>query len=806
MSRRAAPKSRSRQDGLERVGRALRTLSGSNRALLRATEEASLLREVCRVVVEEAGYRYALVGRAEQDEDRTVTVLAQHSSVEDLPELPPLTWADTERGQGATGIAIRTGLPCVCNNVLADPYPVVWREVLRRRGAAAVLSLPLRVDGAVFGALAIAAPEPDAFGEKELEVLKEAADDLSFGLETLRLRQRRLRAEAEILRLNRALRARAAVNRALAHASDETGLLEEICQMAVDDCGYRLAWIGYVEDDEARTIRPMAHAGFEDGFLALPRSWRGPEQSHRMGELIEGGEPVVLRNVVDDPEYPFRQEARQRGYGSGIVLPLRFEGRWVGSLHILAAETDAFDEQEVELLMATAGDLGYGLGALRARARAAAAEETIRRMAYFDAVTGLPNRARLRDLLAEELRRAQAERRPLALLRVEMERFRDINETLGAAEVDELLRHIAARLVRTAGESASVARLAESEFAVVQPRSGAEQAMALAQRILAVLYEPIELSGLLLDAHSSIGIALFPGHGSDADALVRRAGIALDQARVLGSPVSLFKGGLDRECADRLSLMSDLRGAIEHDELLLYCQPKMQMSSGRVCGAEALVRWEHPRLGTVSPVDFIKLAESTGLITPLTYWMLDAALRQQYAWHEHGLDQPLSVNLSARDLRDPKLLERIGGSLATWGAQPGWIEFELTESALMIDPAGALDTLKRLKGLDVQLTIDDFGTGYSSLSYLQRLPVDAIKIDQSFVTDMTRNKDSATIVRSTIELAHSLALTVIAEGVEDRGTFDRLAAMGCDMAQGYCISRPIPADEFRAWEAQPARH
>ena len=488
------------------------------------------------------------------------------------------------------------------------------------------------------------------------------------------------------------------------------------------------------------------------------------------------------------------------------MLPLHLEGQWIGSLHILAAEADAFDEREVELLMATAGDLSYGLGALRARARAAAAEETIRRMAYFDAVTGLPNRVRLRDVLTAAITFAKDERRPLALLRVEMERFREINETLGDAEVDKLLQEIATRLIRTAGEGATVARMAESEFAVVLPRTGAEQATQLAQRILTVLYEPIEFSGLLLDARSSIGISLFPGHGTDADALMRRASVALDQARASGSMVALFKGGLDREAAQRLSLMSDLRGAIEHDDLLLYCQPKLEMSSGRVCGAEALVRWQHPRLGVVSPNEFIKLAETTGLITPLTYWMVDAALRQSYAWHEHGLEQPLSVNLSARDLRDPKLLERIGGSLVTWGAQPGWIEFELTESALMLDPVGALDTLTRLKGLEVRLTIDDYGTGYSSLSYLQRLPVDAIKIDQSFVADMMRNKDSATIVRSTIELAHNLDLTVIAEGVEDQGTFDRLAAMGCDMAQGYCISRPIPAEQFRAWEAQPARH
>jgi diguanylate cyclase (GGDEF)-like protein len=800
-------KLRSKQEELERLSRALRTLSGSNRALLRADEEASLLQEICRLVVEEAGYRAALVCRAEHDDAKTITVLAQVGYDKDLHELTSaLTWADTEQGRSATGTAIRTGAPCLINNVFADPFPEMFRELARRRGFASLLSVPLRVEGEIFGALTIAAVEPDAFEEQERQILLEAAGDLAFGMETLRMRRRRQQAEAEILRLNRALRTRAAVNRALAHASDEKSLLDEICRVAVEDCGYRLAWVGYAEHDDARTLRPMAYSGFDDGFLDLPRQWGASERTRRIAALLEAGQASVIRDVVNEVDYPYREQARQRGYGSAIVLPLRVEGQLIGSLHILAAEADAFDVQEVELLMATAADLGYGLGALRARARAAAAEETIKRMAYFDAVTGLPNRVRLRDLLADGIASAKSERRPLALLRVEMERFREINETLGDAEIDKLLQEVAARLARTVGESGKVARMSESEFAVVLLRGGAEQATQLAQKILTVLYEPIELSGLLLDARSSIGISLFPGHGTDADALMRRASIALDQARASGSAVSLFKGGLDRECAQRLSLMGDLRGAIEHDELLLYCQPKLEMSSGRVCGAEALVRWQHPRLGMVGPGEFIKLAESTGLITPLTYWMLEASLRQSYAWHEHGLEQPLSVNLSVRDLRDPKLLDRIGGSLATWGAQPGWIEFELTESALMVDPVGALETLTRLKHLNVRLSIDDYGTGYSSLSYLQRLPVDAIKIDQSFVADMMSNKDSATIVRSTIELAHNLHLTVVAEGVEDQITFDRLADLGCDMAQGYCISRPIPADQFQAWEAQPVRH
>jgi len=800
-------KPRSKHEEMERLSRALRTVSGSNRALLRADEEASLLREICRVVVEEAGYSAALVSRAEHDEGKTITLLA-HAGV-DLPVADlqhSLTWADTEQGHSATGTAIRTGQPCVINNVLSDPFPAFWRELARQRGFASLLSLPLRIEGELFGALTITAPEPDAFDEQELQLLMEAADDLAFGLAALRMRRRRDQAEQEILRLNRALRTRAAVNHALSHASNEISLLEEICRVVVEDCGYRLAWVGFPQHDEAMTLRPVAYAGFDDGFLSLPRTWGATERARRIGALFAAGQPFVNRDVHNDLEYPYREEASRRGYGSAAALPLAVEGRLIGSLHILAAEADGFDEKELDLLVATANDLGYGLAALRARAQAAAAEVTIKRMAYFDAVTGLPNRVRLRDLLADALACAKEERRPLALLRVELARFREINETLGDGEVNKLLQDVAGRLESTVGEAGKVARMAESEFAVVLLRGDAEQATRLAQKILVILFEPVDLSGLLLDVRSNIGISVFPGHGTDADALMRRASIALDQARLTGEGVALFKGGLDQECAQRLSLMGDLRGAIERNELLLYCQPKLQMSSGRVCGAEALVRWQHPRLGMINPGNFIKLAESTGLITPLTYWVLDAALRQSYEWHEQGLQQPLSVNLSVHDLRDPKLLDRISGSLATWGAQAGWIEFELTESALMADPVGALETLTRLKRLDTQLTIDDYGTGYSSLSYLQRLPVDAIKIDQSFVRDMSTNKDSATIVRSTIELAHNLDLTVTAEGVEDQGTFERLVALGCDMAQGYCISRPIPADQFQAWEAQPTRH
>lgn len=796
---------RSGLEELERLERALRTLSGCNRALLRARSEDALLREICRVVVEEAGYRMARIGRAEHDEDKTVTLLAQAGIPLDEAEMHALRWNDSERGHSATGLAISTGQPHLINDAQGGDFPPFWRDFSRRWGLGSVLSLPLRIEGEIFGALTIAAPEPDAFDGRERRILDEVADDLAFGLEILRLRRRREQAEAEVRHLNRALRVRAAVNHALAQAADEAALLQEVCRVAVQECGYRLAWVGYLLQDEALTLRPMAHAGLEEGFLSLRRNWNTSRLGRTLAERMGAGEPMVLRDVVHDPDYPFQKDARERGYGSVVVLPLRVDGVLAGSFHILAAETDAFDDKEVQLLLATAVDLGYGLAALRHRVKAAAAEETIRRMAYFDAVTRLPNQARLRELLEDAIAAAREERRPLAVVRVGLMHLREVNEALGSTEVDRLMRAAAQRLQAVVGEGGHLGRLTEAEFALLLPRAGAEAASRVAQQCVAALDEPVDMSAFLLDARASAGISLYPGHGADAEMLIRRSGIALMQARGAGSPVAVFKPGLDRESAQRMALMSELRGAIERDELMLYCQPKMHMASGEVCGAEALVRWNHPRLGQVNPGSFIKLAEQTGLITPLTFWMLDATLRQSHAWHEQGRRaQPLSVNLSARDLHDPRLLERIEHALATWGAEPDWIEFELTESALMQDPTAALETLARLKRLDLRLAIDDYGTGYSSLSYLQRLPVDAIKIDQSFVAAMQHDDGSTAIVRSTIELAHSLHLQVVAEGVEDNATLEELAALHCDMAQGYCISRPLPADDFLGWCAARA--
>lgn len=427
------------------------------------------------------------------------------------------------------------------------------------------------------------------------------------------------------------------------------------------------------------------------------------------------------------------------------------------------------------------------------------AEERIWKMAYFDELTGLPNRLSMHEALSAAIARSGDSHTPLALLHVEVDNFREVNESLGYREGDRLLQALAARLRERAEPMEMVTRIAESSFALLLPGQDASHAMQVARNVAQMLNAPLALGELLVHSDCSIGITLFPGHGNDPDALMRRANIARYGAKRGAEKVAIYAGSLDSDNAQRLALMTDLRRAIDRDELLLLFQPKLRLGSKQVSGVEALVRWEHPERGLISPSQFINFAESAGLITKLTYWVLAAAVRESYQWHDAGWAVPIAINLSPHDFRDPQLNEQIAQALETWGGAPDWIQFELTESCIMEDLAAARQVLTRLREAGFKIFIDDFGTGYSSLSYLRKLPVDYIKIDQSFVSGLGNDKESAAIVKSIIELAHSLGIEVVAEGVESVEAMDLLSSWGCEEAQGYCISKPISGHDFQSW-------
>jgi len=418
-----------------------------------------------------------------------------------------------------------------------------------------------------------------------------------------------------------------------------------------------------------------------------------------------------------------------------------------------------------------------------------------------DDLTDLPNRTLLYDRLEQAIQDASQTHEPGALMVMDLDRFKDINDTLGHTSGDLLLQQVGSRIQTVTRENDTVARLGGDEFAVLLPGIDAGQAVRYARNILNVLERPFVIENMYLDIESSIGISLYPDHGEEADTLIRRADVAMYHAKQRNSGCFIYEPESDPYSLRRLALMGELRHALENDGLTLYYQPKVNLDSGRVTGVEALLRWTHPQHGFIGPDEFIPLAERSGLIRPLTLWVLNAALRQCHLWRQMGLDLNVAVNLSARNLAESRLPDQVAGLLEAWDLPASRLMVEITESAFMDDPLHARKILMRLEEIGVRASIDDFGTGYSSLATLGQLPVAEIKIDRSFVTDMLSNSKHAVIVRSTIDLGHNLGRSVTAEGVEDEATLEKLRELGCDKAQGYYMSRPLPASELVEWMA-----
>jgi diguanylate cyclase (GGDEF)-like protein len=425
--------------------------------------------------------------------------------------------------------------------------------------------------------------------------------------------------------------------------------------------------------------------------------------------------------------------------------------------------------------------------------------------ALHDALTDLPNRVLFHDRVQQAIRASQRERSSVAVMIMDLDHFKEINDTLGHHNGDRLLQEVGLRLRGVLRESDTVARLGGDEFGILLPQvADTATATAVAVKVLKGLEDPLMVEGLALDVTASIGIAICPQHGEDVDVLLRRADVAMYVAKASHSGYEVYTVRRDRYSPGRLALAGELRRALREDELVLHYQPKAEMRSGRVAGVEALLRWRHPRRGLLPPDEFVPLAEHTGLMRPLTLHVLDAALGECRTLHDLGLPVAVSVNLSARNLSDLGLPDEVVRLLHKWDIDPRYLELEITETSLMADPARATDVLARLSARRLRLSIDDFGTGYSSLAFLRQLPVDEIKIDKSFVMNMLSDENDAVIVRSTIDLGRNLGLRVVAEGVETEEIWSRLALMGCDLAQGNYLAEPMAAEPLAAWLHQAA--
>lgn len=423
----------------------------------------------------------------------------------------------------------------------------------------------------------------------------------------------------------------------------------------------------------------------------------------------------------------------------------------------------------------------------------------VRRLAYWDRLTGLPNREQFRQKLIVAMTTDAAESVPVSVITLNLDRFKHVNDVLGYAFGDELLCAVADRLQgQVQRERDTVARLGGDVFALMLYRTDAEGAQHLTQRIAQAFEEALTLSGQTVDVSASMGVASWPTDADAADLLLSRSEIAMHAAKAKAAGTLLYEPALDSSSAQNLSLLTDLRHALEHGELRLYLQPKIAVATGRVIAAEALVRWQHPTRGLVPPMQFIPFAEQTGFVRQLTLWMFEEAARHWQGLQQPGQSTRIAINLSTRDLLDNAFPERLATVLQRHQVPTSGFCLEITESAIMDDPLRAETTLNRLAAQGFKLSIDDFGTGYSSLAYLKRLPVNELKIDKSFVMGMASDSNDEKIVRSTIDLAHNLGLSVVAEGVEDAAILTRLAALQCDEAQGYHMSKPVPLTDFVA--------
>ncbi len=596
----------------------------------------------------------------------------------------------------------------------------------------------------------------------------------------------------------------------------------ELDRSLVDDLhavsGLHGSLVARSKEGPARLLQTSLPADSSARALALsagpPRSQEWIQRGVTVSMDAQGDVQLQLAGPLEQAIAPYRELQLLLGaltalgvvlFGVGNAWSAQRVTKPLRSL-VLASDRLGRGEYDVPVQHTARGDeIGELARAFEhMRVNIAANQREIRQLAYWDRLTGLPNRLQFREAVLSCMGSANGAVDSLAVVMLDLDRFKHVNDVLGYAFGDRLLQGVAERLHHVVRDGDMVARLGGDEFALLLPRADAEVAAAIAERIAREFETPLSLDDQTVDLSAAVGIACWPAHASEADTLLSRAEVAMYAAKRRSTGAMLYDAKLDNSSAQTLSLLSELRRALEQGELRLFLQPKIAVDARRLCGAEALVRWQHPERGLVQPMQFIPFAEQTGFVRHLTLWMFDQAASQQAALCALGIER-VSVNLSTRDLLDLELPEKLDAILAKHRASAAGLCLEITESAIMDDPDRAEATINRLAARGFKISIDDFGTGYSSLAYLKRLPVDELKIDKSFVMGMAQGEGSdgdAKIVRSTIDLAHNLGLSVVAEGVESAEILNRLQQLGCDEAQGYHFSKPLPVEAFKAWASR----
>jgi diguanylate cyclase (GGDEF)-like protein/PAS domain S-box-containing protein len=647
------------------------------------------------------------------------------------------------------GHAMRGGRSLLCLDTQNDER--VDSKLAKGRGIRSIIAVPLLHAGQSVGVLLLYSRELGAFGERDVTTMELLSVVLSA---------------------------------AMAHAAEFEAKREQVDALARFKATFAGALTGMLlVDPEGRIVdsNPAMH------------ELLGYSSEELEGRLVEGflhpedrppTEAAYLQMIARDEdslrlEYRLvRRDGEVRSVDAAVSLVRDAEGTQTFAIAMIQ---DVTKRKEVEAALVAQSELNEY-------------------QALHDALTGLANRSLFRDRIDQALRRARRAASRVAVMVIDLDRFKEINDSLGHAAGDALLVELSRRLESVLRASDTVARLGGDEFGLLLPDPTVPDDVLIAtERVRRAIEGSVVVEGLPLSIEVSIGIALYPDHGEDVDTLLQCADVAMYKAKEEHTAFTFYDKASNQYDTARLTLVGELRRALEQRELTLYYQPQAMLADGAVRSVEALLRWNHPGRGLVFPDDFIPLAQQTGLMKPLTLYVLEEALRQSRAWQEDGLRLSIAVNLSNRNLLDVDFPTQVQDLLEQWKVEPALLAMEITESTMLVDPARTKVVLERLSAMGIRLSIDDFGTGYSSLSYLKRVPFDEIKVDRSFVMNMDKDEDDAAIVRSTIDLGRNLGLEVVAEGVESKEIWDRLNELGCTAAQGYYLTRPVPASELRTW-------
>jgi diguanylate cyclase (GGDEF)-like protein len=602
--------------------------------------------------------------------------------------------------------------------------------------------------------------------------------------------------ESRITHLNRMHAMLSGINALIVRVRDRDELFSEACRIATEAGGFRMIWIGIV--DHARlTIAPVASVGMHDDLMAeISDRFTFKEDSSYGNTLtaraVREARPVVANNLENEREGFLQKEHYAAGVRSMAVFPLMIGGTVVGVVALYTYEIEFFHQDEMMLLTQLTGDIAFAIDHIEK-------QERLDYLAYYDVLTGLANRALFLDRTSQYIRAAASGRHKLALFLIDLERFKNINDSLGRPAGDLLLKQVADWLIRVVGDENLVARVDADHFGVVLPniKRLRDVVPLLRKTMLAFLSHPFKLNDAVFRVAAKVGMAVCPDNGTDADALFRNAESALKKAKLSGVKYLSYSANMTHSTSHQLTLENQLRQALERKEFALFYQPKINLLSGEITGAEALLRWNDPLTGLVSPNRIIPILEETGLMHDVGRWALNEAVETYRGWCRAGLKPVrIAVNVSPMQLRNRGFVAEIRHAIADDSVAGAGLELEITESLIMEDVRLSIASLRTIRGLGVKIAIDDFGTGFSSLSYLARLPVHTLKIDRWFVVNMGTGPEGLALVSTIINLAHSMKLNVVAEGVETEEQARLLRLLNCDEVQGYWFGHPVARDVF----------